>query len=108
MVLGAEECGANSNKVGLIHIIRIFITVFTITTLILFVFPGSFERQPMWPNFYGSIVDCFIILILIPSGIFFGTIIKLPGKRLFAPLILSTVLHMTEIIDLDALIIIFI
>ena len=108
MALGAEECGANSKKVGLIHIIRIFITVFTIPTLILLVFPESFERQPMWPSFHGSIVDCFIILVLIPSGIFFGTIIKLPGKRLFGPLILSAVFHMTEIIDLDAPIIIFI
>ena len=81
MALGAEECGANSKKVGLIHIIRIFITVFTIPALILLVFPESFERQPMWPSFYGSIVDCFIILILIPSGIFFGTIIKTARKK---------------------------
>ena len=62
----------------------------------------------MWPSFHGSIVDCFIILVLIPSGIFFGTIIKLPGKRLFGPLILSAVLHMTDVVDLDAPIVIFI
>ena len=108
MVLGAEECGANSKQVGLVHMMRIFLTVFTIPTLILIIFPGSFEREPLWPSLSGSILDCFIIILIIPSGLFFGKIFRIPGRRLFGPLIISAVLHMTETINLNAPVIIFI
>ena len=59
MVLGAEECGANSKQVGLVHMMRIFLTVFTVPTLILIIFPGSFEREPLWPTLSGSIIVWF-------------------------------------------------
>ena len=108
MVLGAEECGANSKQVGLVHMMRIFLTVFTVPTLILIIFPGSFEREPLWPTLYGSIIDCFIILLIIPVGLFMGKILRIPGRRLFGPLIISAALHMTEVINLDAPVIIFV
>ena len=108
MVLGAEECGANSKLVGLVHMIRIFLTVFTIPTIILIIFPGSFDREPLWPSITGSLIDCLIILIILPVGLLFGKIFRIPGRRLFGPLILSAILHITEIIDLNAPIIIFI
>jgi hypothetical protein len=71
MVLGAEKCGVNSKQVGLIHIMRMFLTVFNVPTLILIIFSGSFEREPLWPTLSGSIIDCFIILLIIPIGLFF-------------------------------------
>ena len=108
MVLGAEECGANSKLVGLVHMIRIFLTVFTIPTIIFVLFPGSFERESVWPNFEGSLVDCLIILLILPIGLIFGKIFRIPGRRLFGPLIVSATLHITETIDLNAPIIIFI
>ena len=108
MVLGAEECGANSKLVGLVHMIRIFLTVFTIPTIIFVLFPGSFEREPLWPNFEGTLIDCLIILLILPIGLFFGKIFRIPGRRLFGPLIISAILHVTETIDLNAPIIIFI
>ena len=108
MVLGAEECGANSKLVGLVHMMRIFLTVFTIPTLILILFPGSFEREATWPNFTGSIIDCLIILLILPVGLIFGKFFKIPGRRLFGPLIISAILHVTEIVDLNAPVIIFI
>ena len=108
MVLGAEECGANSKLVGLVHMMRIFLTVFTIPTLILILFPGSFEREATWPNFTGSIIDCLIIMLILPVGLFFGKFFKIPGHRLFGPLIISAILHVTKIVDLNAPIIIFI
>ena len=108
MVLGAEECGANSKLVGLVHMIRIFLTVFTIPTIIFVLFPGSFERESVWPNFEGTLVDCLIILLILPIGLIFGKIFKIPGRRLFGPLIVSAILHITETIDLNAPIIIFI
>ena len=108
MVLGAEECGANSKLVGLVHMIRIFLTVFTIPTIIFVLFPGSFERESVWPNFEGTLVDCLIILLILPIGLIFGKIFRIPGRRLFGPLIVSAILHITETIDLNAPIIIFI
>ena len=108
MVLGAEECGANSKLVGLVHMIRIFLTVFTIPTIIFVLFPGSFERESVWPNFEGTLVDCLIILLILPIGLIFGKIFKIPGRRLFGPLIVSAILHITDTIDLNAPIIIFI
>ena len=78
MVLGAEECGANSKLVGLVHMIRIFLTVFTIPTIILIIFHGSFDREPLWPSITGSLIDCLIILIILPIGLLFGKIFKIP------------------------------
>ena len=72
------------------------------------IFPGSFEREPLWPSISGSLIDCLIILIILPIGLLFGKIFKIPGRRLFGPLIISAALHVTEIIDLNAPIIIFI
>ncbi len=108
MALAAEEFGANGKQVGLIHIIRIFVTVFTIPNIILFLFPGSFERLTLWPTFNGNLVDFFLIIIIIPIGLYFGKIINLPGRRLFGPLIISAFLHITEIINLNAPLAIFI
>jgi uncharacterized membrane protein AbrB (regulator of aidB expression) len=51
MVLGAEECGANSKLVGLVHMIRIFLTVFTIPTIILFYFLVLLRENP-----YGQVL----------------------------------------------------
>ena len=37
-----------------------------------------------------------------------GKVLRIPGRRLFGPLIISAALHMTEVINLDAPVIIFV
>ena len=108
MVLGAESCGADAKQVGIIHMIRIFLTVFTVPFLILSLFPGSFEREPSWPNFEMQLIDCLILLLIVPMGLKIGKILKIPGPRLFGPLILSSLLSIFEIYELNVPILIFI
>ncbi len=108
MVLGAESCGADAKQVGIIHMIRIFLTVFTVPFLILSLFPGSFEREPSWPNLEIQFIDCLILLIIVPMGLKIGKILKIPGPRLFGPLILSSLLSIFEIYELNVPILIFI
>ena len=108
MVLGAESCGADSKQVGIIHMIRIFLTVFIVPFLILSLFPGSFVREPFWPNLEIEIFDCLILLIIVPLGLKLGTLLQIPGPRLFGPLILSGIISVFEIYELNIPILIFI
>ena len=108
MVLGAESCGADSKQVGIIHMIRIFLTVFIVPFLILTLFPGSFLREPLWPNLEIEIIDCFLLLIIVPIGLKIGGVLKIPGPRLFGPLIISGIISFFEIYDLNIPILVFI
>ncbi len=102
MTLGAEECGANSKKVSLVHIFRIFLTVMIVPNILLLLFPGAFSREAIWPDFGGEIFHVFVFFIIIPIGMFLGNKINLPGNRLFGPLILSAIIHLLGIFKLDA------
>ena len=62
MTLGAEECGANSKKVSLVHIFRIFLTVMIVPNILLLLFPGAFSREAIWPDFGGEIFHVFHLL----------------------------------------------
>lgn len=101
MVLGAEECGADSKQVGIIHMIRIFLTVFTIPSLILISFPGSFEREAIWPVMDIDLLNLIILFIIVYLGVFLGRIIKLPGPRLFGPLLLSAIISIFELYKIE-------
>ena len=101
MVLGAEECGADSKQVGIIHMIRIFLTVFTIPSLILITYPGSFEREAIWPVMDLDLFNLIILLMIVYLGIFIGRIIKLPGPRLFGPLLLSAIISIFELYKIE-------
>lgn len=109
MVLGAEECGADSKQVGIIHMIRIFLTVFTIPSLILISFPGSFKREAIWPIMDLDLINLIILFVIVYLGIFIGKIIKLPGPRLFGPLLLSAIISIFEIykIEMSVTVVIF-
>jgi uncharacterized protein len=102
MTLGAEECKADAKKVSLIHITRIFLTVMLIPNLILLFFPGSFEREPIWPNFEGNFLHVIAFFIIIPVGHYFGKKFNFPGYQLFGPLIISAILHMIGFFQLNA------
>jgi membrane AbrB-like protein len=101
MVLGAEECGADGKQVALAHMIRIFLTVMLVPNLILFFFPDSFSRLAVWPDLSGSFFDLLIMLLLVPVGLFFGKYLKIPGYRMFGPLICSAILHLSNLVSLD-------
>ena len=101
MVLGAEECKADSKLVGIVHLIRIFLTVFTVPSLILLSFPDSFKREAIWPIFELDLINLSILLLIVYLGIFFGRLIKLPGPRLFGPLLLSAIISIFEIYKID-------
>ena len=102
MTLGAEECNANSKKVSLVHMTRIFLTVMIVPNLLLFIFPGSFTREPIWPDLEGNIFHIFAFVILIPIGTFIGNKINLPGSQFFGPLIISALIHVTGVFQLNA------
>jgi membrane AbrB-like protein len=101
MILGAEECGADVKQVALAHMIRIFLTVMIVPNLILFFFPDSFTRFAVWPDLSGSYIDLLIMFIIIPIGIFLGKHLKIPGYRMFGPLICSAILHVSGLVTLD-------
>ncbi len=101
MVLGAEECKADSKQVGITHMIRIFLTVFTIPSLILIFFPGSFQREQIWPTNDVNVLEFLKLLLVVYVGIYIGRLIKLPGPRLFGPLLLSAVINIFEIFELN-------
>ena len=102
MSLGAEECNANSKKVSMVHMTRIFLTVMIVPNLLLLIFPGAFTREPIWPDFEGDILHIFAFVILIPLGTFIGNKINLPGTQFFGPLIISAIIHVTGVFQLDA------
>jgi len=102
MTLGAEECNADAKKVSLIHITRIFLTVMLIPNVILLFFPGTFEREPVWPNFEGNFLHVIAFFIIIPFGHYLGKKINFPGYQLFGPLIISAILHMIGFFQLNA------
>ena len=102
MVLGAEECGADGKQVALAHMIRIFLTVMIIPNLILFFFPESYTRLVVWPDLSGSFNDLLIMLLIVPIGLFVGKKLKIPGYRMFGPLICSAILHMIGYVELNA------
>ena len=102
MTLGAEECKANSKKVSLVHMTRIFLTVMIVPNLLLFIFPGSFTREPIWPDLEGNIFHIFAFVIFIPIGTFIGNKINLPGSQFFGPLIISALIHVTGVFQLNA------
>ena len=102
MTLGAEECNADAKKVSLIHITRIFLTVMLIPNVILLFFPGTFEREPVWPNFEGNFLHVIAFFIIIPVGHYFGKKLNFPGHQLFGPLIISAILHMIGFFQLNA------
>ena len=102
MTLGAEECGANSKKVSLVHMSRIFLTVMLVPNLLLLIFPGAFLREPIWPDTQGDILHIFAFIILMPLGNFIGNKINLPGYQFFGPLILSGIIHVSGLFDLNA------
>lgn len=102
MSLGAEECGANAKKVSLVHMTRIFLTVMIVPNLILLLFPEAFTREAIWPDFEGNILHIFVFIILVPLGSFIGNKINLPGAQFFGPLIISAVLHVLGIFQLNA------
>ena len=102
MVLGAEECGADGKQVALAHMIRIFLTVMIIPNLILFIFPESYIRLIVWPDLSGSYLDLLIMIIIVPFGLIIGKKLKLPGYRMFGPLIISAILHISGYLALNA------
>ena len=102
MSLGAEECKSDAKKVSLIHISRIFITVMLIPNLLLLFFPGTYIREPVWPNLEGDFFHVFAFIILIPLGYFIGKKLNFPGYQLFGPLILSAILHIFGFFQLNS------
>ena len=102
MTLGAEECKADSKKVSLIHVIRIFLTVMLIPNLLLLFFPDAFVREPTWPNLEGELFHFISFIILIPLGYYIGKKINFPGYQLFGPLIISATLHISGYFQLNA------
>ena len=102
MTLGAEECKANSKKVSLVHMTRIFLTVMLIPNLLLIIFPGAFSREPIWPDTNGNFLHILVFIILIPVGTFIGKKVNLPGSQFFGPLIISAFLHVMGIFQLNA------
>ena len=102
MVLGAEECGADGKQVALAHMIRIFLTVMIIPNLILLIFPESYIRLIVWPDLSGSYLDLLIMIIIVPFGLIIGKRLNLPGYRMFGPLMISAILHVTSYVELNA------
>ena len=102
MSLGAEECKADAKKVSLIHICRIFLTVMLIPNLLLLFFPGTFVREPIWPNLEGEFLHPIAFTILIPLGYYIGKKLNFPGYQLFGPLILSAILHIFGFFQLSS------
>ena len=102
MTLGAEECKANSKKVSLVHMTRIFLTVMIVPNLLLLVFPGSFSREPIWPDLDGNVFHIFAFIVIIPIGTFIGNKINLPGSQFFGPLIISAIIHVSGVFQLNA------
>jgi membrane AbrB-like protein len=41
------------------------------------------------------------MLLLVPVGLFFGKYLKIPGYRMFGPLICSAILHLSNLVSLD-------
>ena len=102
MSLGAEECKADAKKVSLVHVSRIFLTVMLIPNLLLLFFPGTFVREPVWPNLEGDFLHVIAFTILIPFGYYIGKKLNFPGYQLFGPLILSATLHVFGFFQLNA------
>ena len=102
MTLGAEECKADAKRVSLTHMTRIFLTVMLIPHLLLVFFPGSYEREPTWPNFEGNFLHIIAFIVLIPLGQYIGKKLNFPGYSLFGPLIISAILHVFGYFKLEA------
>ena len=73
-----------------------------VPNLLLLIFPGAFIREPIWPDFEGDILHVFAFVILIPLGTFIGNKVNLPGTQFFGPLIVSAIIHVTGIFELNA------
>ena len=102
MTLGAEECKTDSKKVSLVHMTRIFLTVMLVPNLLLLIFPGAFTREPIWPDLEGNFLHILAFIILIPLGTFIGNKVNLPGTQFFGPLIISAILHVSGMFQLNA------
>ena len=102
MSLGAEECKADAKKVSLVHISRIFLTVMLIPNLLLIFFPGTYVREPIWPNLGGDFLHIIAFIVLIPLGYYIGKKLNFPGYQLFGPLIISAILHVFGFFQLNA------
>jgi hypothetical protein len=73
-----------------------------VPNLLLLIFPGAFFREPIWPDTEGNILHIFAIIILMPLGSFIGNKLNFPGYQFFGPLILSAILHVSGLFDLNA------
>ena len=64
-------------------------------------FPGSFERKALWPVMDIDLLNLIILFIIVYLGVFLGRIIKLPGPRLFGPLLLSAIISIFELYKIE-------
>lgn len=101
MVALADEYGADTRRVALIHSIRILLIVLLVPTSIQLLtgtdlsgqLPNRTTIMDLAPEAYGWFVFTIIF------GIAMGQLLRLPAKYVFGPMLVSAAIHLTGVSD---------